>query len=111
MIPLCLSAFTHLWNPIGYPAIHPDEGHYMRRAIHVLDGLGPEDLESGVARNYDHPYFGQLFLASVFRLIGYPESLNPSPGNEQSIEMLYLVPRIFLGLLAVGDTFLIYKIV
>ena len=59
LIPLVLSAFTHLWNPIGYPAIHTDEGHYMRRAIHVLDGLGPEDLESGVARNYDHPYFGQ----------------------------------------------------
>ena len=110
LIPLVLSAFTHLWNPIGYPAIHPDEGHYMRRAMHVLAGLGPEDLESGVARNYDHPYFGQLFLASVFRLIGYPESLNPSPGNEQSIEMLYLVPRILMGLLAVGDTFLIYKI-
>jgi Dolichyl-phosphate-mannose-protein mannosyltransferase len=105
-----LSAFTHLWNPIGYPAIHHDEGHYMRRALHVLDGLSPEELESGVARSYDHPYFGQLFLATVFGLIGYPDSLNPSPGNVQSIEMLYLVPRILMGILAVADTFLIYKI-
>ena len=56
------------------------------------------------------PILDRLFLASVFRLIGYPESLNPSPGNEQSIEMLYLVPRILMGLLAVGDTFLVYKI-
>ena len=39
-IPLILSAFTHIWNPIGFPAIHVDEGHYMRRAMQVIEGLG-----------------------------------------------------------------------
>jgi hypothetical protein len=89
IIPLVLSAFTHLWNPIGYAPIQTDEGHYMRRTMHLLEGLGPEELEDSVTRNYDHPYFGQLFLATVFGLIGYPDSLNPSPGNVQSIEYLW----------------------
>ena len=109
-IPVALSAFTHLWNPIGFPSVHIDEGHYMRRAMHVLQGLGPQDPYYP----YDHPYFGQLFLAGVFETIGYPHSLNPSSssyGNAlHSIEMLYMVPRILMGILAVVDTFLVYKI-
>jgi hypothetical protein len=32
VIPIALSAFTHLWNPIGFPFVHGDEGHYLRRA-------------------------------------------------------------------------------
>ncbi|MCC2647704.1 MAG: putative glycosyltransferase [Nitrososphaeraceae archaeon] len=43
-------------------------------------------------------------------MIGYPDSLNPTPGDVHSIEMLWLVPRVLMGLLAVVDTFLIYKI-
>ena len=53
-------------------------------------------------------------LAGVFETIGYPHSLNPSSssyGNAlHSIEMLYMVPRILMGILAVVDTFLVYKI-
>ena len=129
IIPLALSAFTHLWNPIGFPSIHVDESHYMRRAMVVLNGHGPQDPYYP----YDHPYFGQIFLAGVFAMIGYPSSLDnsssissSSPSSSfdrnnnnnninnnnmlHSIEMLYLVPKVLMGLLAVVDTFLIYKI-
>jgi hypothetical protein len=108
-IPLVLSAFTHFWNPIGFPSLYFDEGIYMRRAMHVLDGHGPqEDLGF-----YDHPYFGQLFLAAILGSVGYPHSMIPSYAGsnlQQSIESLYLVPKILMGILAVADTFLVYKI-
>ena len=116
IIPLVLSAFTHLFNPGGFPCLHADEAKYVRRALHVLLGLGPQDPLSRFdhaqvsTSSYDHPYFGQLFLAGMFKIIGYPSSLNPS-SSIQSIEMLYVVPRALMGMLAVLDTFLIYKIV
>lgn len=103
-VPLILSGFTHLWNPIGFPDIFYDEGIYMRRTIHVLDGLGVQERSF-----YDHPYFGQLFLAGSLSLIGYPDSINPA-ADVHSIEMFYLIPRVLIGILAVADTFLIYKI-
>jgi hypothetical protein len=116
-IPLALSAFTHIWNPIGFPAIHPDEGTYMRRALYTLGGLGPHDPLNQFdhtqysTSSYDHPYFGQIFLASIFRIIGYPDFSNLSTSSDiQSIEILYMTPRILMGLLAVFDTFLVYKI-
>lgn len=104
LIPLMLTAFTHLWNPTGFPDIFYDEGIYMYRAMNVLDGLGPQTNTF-----HDHPFFGQYFLAGMFSLIGYPDSLHSKP-NVDSIEMLYLVPRVLMGLLAVADTFLIFKI-
>ena len=104
LIPLALSAYTHLWNPVGFPNLFYDEGVYMRRSMHVMEGLGPQE-----AYYYDHPFFGQIFLGGMLTIIGYPESLNPSP-DMQSIESLYQVPRILMGILAVIDTFLIYKI-
>jgi Ca2+/Na+ antiporter len=104
LIPLALSAYTHLWNPAGFPNLFYDEGVYMRRAMHVMDGLGPQE-----AYYYDHPFFGQIFLGGILATIDYPESLNPSP-DLNSIESLYQVPRIIMGVLAVIDTFLIYKI-
>ena len=110
MIPLLLSAYTHLWNPLGFPSIHVDEGHYMRRAMLVLEGMGPqESAATGYPRTYDHPYFGQLFLAGALGLVGYPEVLNPD-SDLTSIQQLHLVPRILMGLLAVFDTFLLFKI-
>jgi hypothetical protein len=104
-IPLLVSAFTHLWNPIGFPYIVGDEGHYIRRPLYVLDQLGPQE-----GARYDHPYFGQLFFAAIFNIIGYPDSLNPEPGDVNSTQALYMVPRVIIGLLAVFDTFIIYKI-
>ena len=64
---------------------------------------------NGYPRTYDHPYFGQLFLAGILATVGYPNSLNPS-SEITSIESLHLVPRIVMGFLAVLDTFLIYQI-
>jgi len=104
LIPLALSAFTHLWNPVGFPDIFYDEGVYMYRAMNVLSGQGPQ-----VDLFHDHPYFGQLFLAGVLALTGYPNSLNPQH-DAHSIQLLYTIPRIVMGLLAIVDTFLIYKI-
>src|SRR5215213_10279178 len=104
LLPLALSAYTHLWNPAGFPNIFYDEGVYMRRAMHVMEGLGPQE-----AYYYDHPFFGQIFLGTILKVIGYPESLNPS-ADVHSIESLYQVPRVLMGILAVVDTFLIYKI-
>jgi hypothetical protein len=138
-IPLILSAFSHIWNPIGFPSMYIDESHYMRRAMQVLEGMSPQESRSVYAYPYDHPYFGQLFLASVLKLIGYPSivldqfnptaspsssaidktnsstadtsnSSNNSSNIQHSIEMLYLIPRMLMGILAVIDTFLVYKI-
>jgi hypothetical protein len=94
--------------------MHVDEAHYMRRTMLVLHGLGAQEpVSGGYPYPFDHPYFGQLFLAGALKLIGYPDSLNPSLGSanlENSIQTLYLVPRVVMGLLAALDTFLIYKI-
>ena len=103
-IPLILSAFTHIWNPVGFPDVFYDEGIYMTRAMHVMSGEGPQ-----TGYFHDHPFFGQLFLAGTLSLTGYPNSLNPT-ADANSVQMLYLVPRVLMGILAVVDTFLIYKI-
>lgn len=107
-IPLALSLFTFLWNPIGFPSLQYGEGTYIGRGMHTLLGQGLQDPEI----YYNHPYFGMIFLASVFWVIGYPISLHPSAYGDviQSVEMLWLVPRVLMGILAVIDTFLIYKI-
>ena len=94
IIPLALSCITHLWNPVGFPAFHVDEGHYMRRAMQVLNGHGPQEPTSAYTFAYDHPYFGQVFLATILKMIGYPDSLSPKVGDMHTIEMLYLVPRV-----------------
>jgi len=110
-IPIALSCFTHLWNPIGFPPIYIDEGHYLRRTLQVLDGLGPQESLSVYEFPFDHPYFGQLFLAGFLSAIGYPNSLNPSVETaEISVKMLYEIPRLIMGILAIIDTFLIFKI-
>lgn len=101
---LAISAFTHIWNAAGFPDIFFDEGAYMHRTMHVLKGLGPEE-----GSFYDHPFFGQIFLAGVLGSIGWPHSLNLSNGIS-SVSTVYLIPRILMGLLAVADTFLVYKI-
>lgn len=103
LIPLVLSAYTHLWNPTGFPSIHTDEGHYLRKAISTEsgDGLQPQ-------ARYRAPYFGQIFLAGIFSIIGYPSIV--SVGDKNPVEQLYLVPRLIMGILAVIDTFLLYRI-
>jgi Dolichyl-phosphate-mannose-protein mannosyltransferase len=115
---MLLSAFTHLWNPIGFPGLHPDEGHYMRKAMNLLEVWDLRDSPKidnlASVRPYAHPYFGQLFLAGALGLIDYPALLNVSSNTSRdalhSVEMSYLFPRVLMGILAVADTFLIYKI-
>jgi Dolichyl-phosphate-mannose-protein mannosyltransferase len=115
MIPLILSTFTHLWNVAQFPSFHPDEGVYIRRALHILAGLGLQDPSSRYDHSqdstsaYDHPYFGPLFLAGIFKIIGYPQNLNTTP-DVASIETLSSVPRLIMGVLAILDTFLVYRI-
>jgi hypothetical protein len=114
LIPLAFSAIVHLWNPFGFPSIHNDEAHYMRRTMHVLEGAGPQETYATYASPFDHPYFGQTFLASVLSTIGYPKLSAPSSTNfidiVHSIEKLYTIPRIIMGCLSIVDTFLIYKV-
>jgi hypothetical protein len=111
VLPLILSAYTHLWNPTGFPAVWVVEGQYMQRAMQVLEGEGLHEPRNIFAHFYDHPFFGQIFLAGMLGATGYPNSLPmPSLISINSIEMLYLVPRLFMGILAIIDTFLVYKI-
>jgi 4-amino-4-deoxy-L-arabinose transferase-like glycosyltransferase len=105
IIPLVLSAFIHLWNPKGFPPLYFDEGIYMRRAMNLLETHSPQEDPYF----YDHPYFGQIFLAGIFWMTGYPSSLHPSV-SIKSIETLYSFPRILMGVLAIIDTLLVYKI-
>src|SRR5687768_1590216 len=95
LVPLVMSGYVHLWNPAGFPDLFYDEGIYMRRAMHVMAGLGPQE-----GTFYDHPYFGQLFLAGIFSLIGYPSSLDLA-SNPESISSLFAVPRLIMGMLAI----------
>ena len=83
-----------------------DEGTYMRRAMHILEGLGLKEELWG----YDHPFFGPLFLAATLSIFGYPNITSPDLANKDSFRSLYLVPRLVMGLLAVIDTYLVYKI-
>jgi hypothetical protein len=91
----------------------------MRRAMEVINGLGPQESKDVFPNPIDHPYFGQIFLAGALQLVNYPKSLNPSvitnatTSTNDAIhftEVLWVVPRVLMGLLAVVDTFLIYKI-
>jgi hypothetical protein len=115
LIPLVLSAFTHLWNPAQFPSFHVDEGVYIRRALHTLNGLGPHDPDSkfdhpqSSTSSYDHPFFGQIFLAGIFKIINYPQNLIADVSSE-NIEKLFDTPRLIMGVLAVIDTIIIYRI-
>ena len=62
-IPLILSAFTHLWNPIGYPSVHVDEGHYLRRAMQVMEGVGFQEMASSL--NEHRQYRPSLFRTDL----------------------------------------------
>ncbi|HKQ22246.1 MAG TPA: glycosyltransferase family 39 protein, partial [Nitrososphaeraceae archaeon] len=115
LIPIILSSFTHLWNTALFPSFHIDEGVYIRRALHALNGLGILDPDSkfdhpqDTTSSYDHPFFGQIVLASIFKIIDYPHTFISS-SEKTSIESLFSVPRLAMGVFAIVDTFLIYKI-
>ena len=91
-----------MWNPAGFPSWHRDEAIYIVQALDVLDHRMLSD-------RHDHPFLGWTILAGFLHATGYPDSVTLEDAS--SIGMLYGIPRIFMGLLAVLDTFLIYKIV
>ena len=67
IIPLILSVLINLWNPIGFPTFHVDEGIYMGRVMHIIEGNGPLEIKE-IRTPYDHPFFGQIFLAAGPRI-------------------------------------------
>ena len=71
-IPLALVAFTHLWNPIGFPTIHPDEGYYIGRSIHVSEGLGPKETRQDMTIHILDGFFWEVF--SVYSIILTPQT-------------------------------------
>lgn len=115
LIPLILSAFTHLWNAALFPSFHIDEGVYIRRALYTLSGLGIHDPDSRFdhpqdsTSSYDHPFFGQIILATMFKIINFPHIVN-NGAESVSMGTLFAVPRLIMGALSVLDTFLVYKI-
>lgn len=109
-ISLALSIFTYLWNPLQFPAVRYEDGTYIGRAMAAMNISLAQDFQEG--KFHDHPYFGQLFLGSFLWITGYPNSLHPSADGDvvNSVKMLWLVPRIIIGVIGVIDTFLVYKI-
>jgi len=92
---------------LDFPPLKYEDGTYVGRAMHVLVAQNPQE-----GKFYDHPYFGQLFLAGILWLTGYPDSMHASAEGDvlKSVEQLWLIPKIFIGTLGIVDTFLIYKI-
>jgi len=92
---------------LEFPAVRYEDGTYIGRGMHVSLAQGPQE-----GKFYDHPYFGQFFLGSILWITGYPNSLHPSADGDivHSVKMLWLVPRILIGVIGVIDTFLVFKI-
>ena len=100
LVPVALCAYTHMWNPAGFPDLYDDESAYISRSLAALDG--------DVLRGYDHPFFGQVAIAGFMAAAGYPDvGGGADPGQ---LEKFYAVPRTFMGLLAVAGAFLVYRI-
>ncbi len=98
--------FTYLWNPLGGIFLRYDEATHIGRAMHVLINKTPQE-----SKFYDHPFFGQLFLGFSLWITGFP-NLHPSAVGDvvNSVKMLWIVPRLLIGVIGVIDTFLVYKI-
>ena len=107
LIPLIIAAFTHLYNSTGFYTFQTDEGHYMRKVLVVLNGISLQD-KPGIWDAYHAPFFGQILLATLLKLAGYPDFVMSQ--TTASIELAIAFPRIIMGMLAIIDTFLVYKI-
>ena len=103
VVVVALSAYTHMWNPAGFPSLNVDEGVYVKRGVGVLNG----EILYGL---HDHPFFGQVVIAGFMHVVGYPDLLDDPPDDPSHLRALYAYPRAFMGLLAVLDTLLVYLI-
>jgi len=108
LLPLFLSSIINTWNITGFPNIHVDEGYHMWKVMSILQGEGLLTTDSYLD-SYFAPYFGQIFLAGILGMIGYPDIVHPTL-NTASIESIYLIPRLVMSIFAIIDTFLIFKI-
>jgi hypothetical protein len=80
----------------------------MRRIFVVLEGIGLQE-KSGIYRDaYDHPFFGQFLVGNLLRLAGYPNFTMSQ--TTSSVEMAIGFPRMIMGIFAIIDTFLVFKI-
>ena len=100
---LSLSAYTHMWNPAGFPGLLTDEGVYVKRGVGILDG----QILYG---KHDHPFLGQVIIAGFMHVTGYPGLFEDPSADPQYLASFYAYPRAFMGLLAVIDTLLVYLI-
>ena len=108
LIPLFLTGFTHLWNLHEFPLYHADEGTYLRRMFVVLNGTGILEKTGYYANAYNNPFFGQILLGSLLKLTGFPNFVTEQ--TTSSIELAMAFPRMIMGLFAIIDTFLLFKI-
>ena len=103
VVILTLSAYTHTWNPAGFPVLVSDESVYVKRGVGVLNN----EILYG---KYDHPFFGQIVIAGFMHVAGYQNLIDDPSTDPSHIEAFYAYPRAFMGLLAVIDTLLVYLI-
>ena len=125
---IALSAYTHMWNPAGFPALYHDESIYVKRGVGVLGhevlyGSYNHPFLGQVVRSsddtgctasptcrYDHPFLGQVVIAGFLHVTGYPNLFDKPQTDPSYLEAFYAYPRAFMGLLAVLDTLLVYLI-
>jgi Dolichyl-phosphate-mannose-protein mannosyltransferase len=80
----------------------------MRRILVVSNGIGIQEKSGFYTNAYDHPFFGQLLVGSLMWLSGYPNFALEH--TISSVELAIAFPRIIIGMFAIIDTFLIFKI-
>jgi hypothetical protein len=107
-IILILAGLTHLFNIAGFPIFLTDEGHYMRRILVVLHGIGLQEKSGFYTDAYDHPFFGQILIGTLLHLTGYPNFIISH--TVHSIQLAIAFPKMIIGLFAIIDTFLVFKI-
>jgi hypothetical protein len=107
-IILILAGLTHLFNVAGFPIFLTDEGHYMRRILVVLHGIGLQEKSGFYTNAYDHPFFGQILIGTLLHLTGYPNFIISH--TVHSIQLAIAFPKMIIGLFAIIDTFLVFKI-
>ena len=74
VVVVALSAYTHMWNPAGFPSLNVDEGVYVKRGVGVLNG----EILYGL---HDHPFFGQVVIAGFMHVAGYQDLLDDPPDD------------------------------
>ena len=85
----------------GFP-LYTDEGHYMRRSLVVLEGIGIQEKTSFYRDAYDH-----LFLV-VLTITGYPNFAMSQLLS--SIGLAIAFPKVIIEIFVIIDTYLVFKI-